>query len=190
MSLASIYLQRACGMNVGEAGFVIGAMMLLGMIVNPLAALFSSGPRRLPTLSIVCLCAGAIVATTPLWPVWLVLIPLCAFQTLQLASYAVSDAATLERVAPAVRGRVVGVFLTCAGTWAAFSPWCMGFWTDHLGARAARPSGYLMPFATLGALMWVASLSPLMIRRLGEVSGEKPMTAAEEITPATMEGVL
>jgi MFS family permease len=189
ISLASIYLQRACGMNVGQAGFIIGAMMLVGMIVNPLAALLSSGRRRLPTLSVVCLCAGAILATTPLWPVSMVLVPLCGYQTLQLASYAVSDAATLERVAPAVRGRVVGVFLTCAGTWAAISPWWMGYWTDRLGPRAAHPAGYIAPFATLGAVMAFSSFSSLVIRRMGEPTGEKPITPAEEIMPAT-EGFL
>ena len=35
-----------------------------------------------------------------------------------------------------MRGRVVGVFLSIAGTFASLSPWLMGWWTDRLGARA------------------------------------------------------
>jgi MFS family permease len=190
ITLASIYLQRACGKTVGQAGFIIGAMMLLGMIANPVGVYFSAGRRRLPGLTAVLMTGGAILATVPFWPVWAVLIPLCAFQTLQLGSYAMSDAATLERVSPAVRGRVVGVFLTCAGTWAAASPWCMGWWTDRMGAAAAQPAAYVAPFATLGSLMWVAAFSPLIIRRMGRVSGQKPITLAQEIMPQTMEGVM
>src|ERR1700722_8166184 len=133
VSLASIYLQRACGRSVEQAGFILGAMMLLGMIANPLGVYLTSGARRLPALAIVCAVGGIIISTTPFWPPALALAPLCAYQTLQLGSYAISDAATLERVAPAVRGRVVGVYLSVAGTLAAVSPWCMGFWTDQLG---------------------------------------------------------
>jgi MFS family permease len=189
ISLASIYLQKACGQSVEAAGFIVGAMMLVGMIANPVAAGFTGGRRRLPALAIVCLVAGAILATTPVWPASMVLIPLCAFQTLQLGSYAISDSAMLERVAPSVRGRVVGIFLTVAGTWAGLSPWCMGWWTDLLGPRAQQPAAYFPIFATLGFMMWIASLSPLLIRRLGK-PGKQTISVAEEIMPATMETVI
>ena len=56
-----------------------------------------------------------VISTVPFWPAVLAVIPLAIFQTLQLGSYAVSDSAMLERVNPAVRGRVVGLFLTIAG---------------------------------------------------------------------------
>jgi MFS family permease len=140
--------------------------------------------------SVVCVVAGLILATTPYWPGEWVFVPLGAFQTLQLGSYGISDAAMLERVSPAVRGRVVGVFLSIAGTWAALSPWCMGFWTDQLGARANTQLGYVGPFGALAAMMCFAALAPLVIRRLGEPTSEKPITIAEEIVPETMEGVM
>jgi MFS family permease len=190
ISLVSIYLQRACGKNVEETGLIVGSMMLLGTVVNPLGVFLSHGRRRLPALTLVCVVGGAILATTPLWPVWAVLIPLAGFQTLQLGSYAISDAATLERVSSSVRGRVVGVYLSLAGTLGALSPWCVGFWTDRLGPRAAQTHGYIALFALLGAMMWVAAFSPLIIRRFGEPTGEKPITLAEEIAPETMEGVV
>jgi MFS family permease len=190
MSLASIYLQRACGRSVQQAGLILGLMMLLGMIANPLGVYLTHGRRRLPALSIVCVVGGISLATTPFWPAAWVLAPLCAAQTLQLGSYAISDAATLERVSPAVRGRVVGVYLTLAGTLAALSPWCMGFWTDRLGNVADQPSGYVYPFAVLGLMMIVAAFSPLVIRKFGEPTGVKPITVAEEIMPETMEGLV
>jgi MFS family permease len=190
VSLASIYLQKACGKTVGQAGFIVGAMMLLGIAANPLATYLTGGRRRLRSLSAVCLAAAAILVTTPYWPVWLPLVPLCGYETLQLASYAISDAATLERVAPAVRGRVVGVYLSFAGSLGALSPVCMGYWTDRLGARAMQPAGYFGPFAALAIMMAVASLSPLIIRRLGEPTGDQPISPAEEISPRTMDGVV
>jgi MFS family permease len=190
VSLASIYLQKACGKTVGQAGFIVGSMMLLGIFSNPLATYLTGGRRRLPALCAVCLAAGAVLATTPWWPIALPLIPLCAYQTLQLASYAISDAATLERVAPAIRGRVVGVYLSCAGTLGALSPVCMGYWIDKLGPRAAHPSGFIGPFLAVAAAMAFASLSPLVIRRLGQPTGEQPISPAEEISPATMEGAV
>jgi MFS family permease len=190
ISLASIYLQRACGKSVEETGLIVGSMMLLGTVANPLGVFLSPGPRRLPALTLVCIVGGAILATTPLWPVWAVLIPLAGFQTLQLGSYAISDAATLERVSPSVRGRVVGVYLTLAGTLGALSPWFVGFWTDHLGPRAGQTHSYLALFALLGAMMWIAAFSPVIIRRMGDPTGEKPITLSEEIAPQTMEGVV
>ena len=50
LSLASIYLQKAHGLSVREAGFAVGAMMLLSVIVNPLAVYLTPGRRRLPAL--------------------------------------------------------------------------------------------------------------------------------------------
>jgi MFS family permease len=190
VTLASIYLQKACRISVQEAGLILGTMMLLGMVANPLGVYLSHGRRRLPTFSVVCVVGGLILCTTPFWPAAWVLAPLCAFQTLQLGSYGISDAATLERVSPAVRGRVVGVFLSIAGTWAACSPWCMGFWTDQLGARAYTQLGYVWPFATLGAMMCFAALAPLIIARLGAPLSGAPISIAEEISPQTMEGVM
>src|SRR5205823_1259531 len=90
-----------------------------------------------------------------------------SFQALQLGSYAVSDAAMLERVDAALRGRVVGLFLTLAGTFASLSPFVMGWWTDRLGERASQPRAYLPIFGTLGVMMAIAAFSTPLIARMG-----------------------
>jgi len=94
----------------------------------------------------------------------------------------------LERVDPDLRGRVVGIFLSIAGTLGALSPWWMGWWVDRLGARASLPSGYDGPYAVLGLMMMAAAFAPLILRRLGPVQGAPSPLA--EITPETMETVL
>jgi MFS family permease len=88
--------------------------------------------------------------------------------TMQMGSYTVSDAAILERVDPAVRGRVVGLFLMLAGTFGSTGPWVMGFWTDRMGQQAYRPLAYGWPFGVLGVMMFLAALATPLIAALGE----------------------
>jgi MFS family permease len=188
LSLASIYLQKAHGYTVKHAGFVIGGMMLLSFFANPIAVYLSPGKRRLPALILILITGGFIVATTTMWNVRFVLPVLCAFQTLQLGSYAVSDAAILERVHASHRGRVVGLFLTIAGTFSALAPWAMGFWTDLLHDRAMQPSAYAPIFAVLGVMMLISSLAAPIIGKLGTVTGPA-IEPLSESRPRTMEPV-
>jgi len=168
LSLASIFLQKAYGYSPRAAGLVVGSMMLLSVVVNPVAVYLSPGRRRLPALVGHLALGAVLVPIAPFAPgvAWVVVL-LCLFQTCQLGSYAVSDAATLERVAPEVRGRVVGLFLSIAGTIGATGPWVMGAWVDALGERAATPTAYFGPYLFIaGCLLW-ATLSVPVIRRLG-----------------------
>jgi len=189
LTLASIYLQKAHGMSTKQTGFIVGAMMLIGVIVNPLCVWISPGRRRLPVLVAVLAASAAVVVTVPFWGARMVLPVLCAFQACHLGSYAVSEAAMLERVDPAVRGRVVGMFLSVAGTFASTAPWVMGFWTDALGDAAGRPGAYYGPFGLVGGMVLLATLSAPMIARLGAPSDADPIRPMTEATPATMEPV-
>jgi MFS family permease len=186
LSLAAIYVRNVFRLNVSEAGLFVGVMMLPSILFNPLSVFVTPGRRRLPGLTIVLILGGLIAATAPFWPMLGALVILCAFQTMQLASYAISDGAMLERVSSAMRGRTSGLFLQIAGTFGALGPWVMGAWTDHL--RDSRiQSNYIGPFAVIGACMIVAAASPPLIARLGPVlSAAKPM---EEISPETMGAV-
>jgi FSR family fosmidomycin resistance protein-like MFS transporter len=192
LSLASIYLQKARGLSVGEAGLIVGSMMLIAIVANPIAVYLSPGRRRLPMLAAVLVAGGAIIATVPFVPVAYALPVLCVFQACHLGSYAVSEAAMLERVDPAVRGRVIGIFLTIAGTIASASPWLMGAWVDAMGASAFHPRAYALPFGTLGVLLVLAALSVFLIRRLGETPARSPREfepVMSSVNPATLEVV-
>ena len=165
-TLLSIYLQKAHGYTPKHAGLIIGSIMLLSILINPLAVYLSPGKRRLPGLAAVLILGGlSLIPVALLRAAWVLPI-MSLYQCFQLGSYAMSDAAMLERVSPMIRGRVVGMFLTLAGTIAAFSPWVMGFWTDRLEERAHTPSAYLPIFCTLGAMMAVSALSTPLIARL------------------------
>jgi MFS family permease len=178
LTAVSLYLQKAHSYDARHAGFIVGTMMLFSILINPLAVYISPGSRRLPALAM-CLVAGGIVfALTPAVPVRWAIVVLSLFQMCQLGSYAISDAAMLERVDPAVRGRVVGLFLTLAGTFAALSPWVIGSWVDLLGERSHHAGGFVAVFATLGAMMIIAAFSTPIIARLGE-----PIRAAQPLAP-------
>jgi MFS family permease len=115
------------------------------------------------------------------------LLPLmCAFQACQLGSYAVSDAAMLERVPPEVRGRVVGLFLTIAGTFSAMSPFAMGYWVDLLKDRASQPYAYVPLFVTLGIMIVGSSFAVRFIAKLGPVQGPR-IEPISETMPRTLE---
>lgn len=189
VSLLSIYLLSAHHLDVKRTGFIVGAMMLLSVVVNPFMVYFSGGKRRLPVLAVALVAGGLVLCTVPHWPVAYVLPVMCLFQVFQLGSYAVSDAAILERVPAAVRGRVVGLFLTLAGTFASLSPWIIGAWVDALGGRAEHASAFWPLFVTNGALLIVAAFSTPLIARLGEPD-ESAISPVSEIQPQTMEPVI
>lgn len=188
ISLTSIFLQKAHGLSVKQTGFVVGAMMLSSVIANPIAVWLSPGRRRLPTLLAALILGAITLATTPFLPIVWVLPTLCLFEAFQLGTYAVSDAAMLERVSPAVRGQLIGLFLTLAGTFASTGPWLMGWWTDRLGQRSHDPLAYVAPYTTLAALMGFAALSIPLIARMGKPS-MTPIDPLTQISPATMETV-
>jgi MFS family permease len=166
LTAVSLYLQKAHGYDAKRAGFVVGGMMLFSILINPLSVYVSPGRRRLPMLAVSLIAGGLVCALTPLVAVRWAFPVLCVFQTFQLGSYAISDAAILERVDPAVRGRVVGLFITLAGTFAALSPWAIGYWVDRLGARSHDARGFIGIFCTLGAMLVIASLVTPLIARL------------------------
>jgi len=190
LSLAALYTQKAFGKSVQESGLIVGLMMLPSMIFSPLAVYFSPGKRRLPALRMILILGGIAVVFTPFWPARCLLLALCLFQTLQLVSYAISDAAMLERIAPDVRGRVVGIFLVIAGTFGALGPWVMGAWVDFLGKNASNPLAYIGPCLLPAVCMCVASLSIRMIAKLGPPLIGSEIGVMEEISPRTMEGVM
>jgi MFS family permease len=186
LTLTSIYLLKAMNYNEAAAGFSVGAMMLMGVVANPLAVWISPGRKRLPSLIVSLLIAGCVLCTVPLFAARWVLPVMCLFQMFHLGSYALGDAAMFERVDAKLRGRIAGLFLAIAGTAAGFSHWIMGFCVQHLGIHNTDPRAYLPLYITLGILMCFASVSIPLINAMGPI-GNEPIDPLTEIDPATME---
>src|SRR5687768_3569591 len=164
-------------------------MMLIAVTANPLAVWLTGAARRLSSLSFILFIAGAVLVCVPYVPVQWILPVLALLQVFHLGSYAIGEAAILERVVPAVRGRVVGIFLTLAGTWASSSSTIVAAWTDWLGPAATRPAGYNLPFAILGIMMAISAFSSGLIAKLGAADERKEFRPIESLSPATMEPV-
>lgn len=180
ISLLSIYLQKAHGHTTKRAGLIVGSMMLLSVLVNPISVYLSPGRRRLPALVLVLLLSAATLVVVPFVSVGWILPVMCVYQAFQMSSYAISDAAMLERTPPSIRGRVVGLFLTLAGTFASLSPWAMGFWTDLLHEQAANPVAYAPIFVTLAAMACLGTLSTPLIAGLERVARAQSPAALTE----------
>jgi hypothetical protein len=186
LSLASVYLQMAIHEDTQRAGLVLGAMTALSIVINPVLVWISMGRLRLGSLAMSVIGAGSVITFIPLCSGRHVFAILCAAQTLQMGSYAISDSAILERVPAALRGRVYGLFLCIAGTMANTAPWAMGWWTDRFGAVGALQRTYLAPFVTLGVMVALASLSIPLIARLG-AARQPEIDPLSEVAPSTME---
>lgn len=173
ISLASLYVQKALGMDVKRAGAILGTMMLSSIIINPLAVWASPHKRRLPALVGSLLLGGVMLALVPHVSAAWTLPVLAAFQACSLSSFALGDAGMLERVAPEVRGRVIGTFLTLAGTMGALGPYVMGVWVDAMGASASRQAAWIWPFTAMAALIALAAFSAPLIERFGQPTTDK-----------------
>jgi MFS family permease len=77
-----------------------------------------------------------------------------------MSSYPMVEAALMESVPDAVRGRVFGLFITVGGLVGNLSHWIMGAQVKRLGPAAYSPSGYFAIYGAL-ALMLVLSLAGL-----------------------------
>ena len=189
LSLAAIYVRNVFHFTVAQAGLFVGVMMLTSVVVNPLCVLITSGNRRLPGLSIMLVFGGVAVATVPFWPHARSPdrhVPLPNRPARKLRHQRRRHAS--HRVHTDVRGRVVGLFLLIAGTVGALGPWVVGFWVDRFTVPH-EGRAYVGPFIMLGICMMIASFAPRFLAQLGDPLAGEPITAAEEISPATLGAV-
>src|SRR5207302_6285561 len=70
-----------------------------------------------------------------------------------LSSYPMTEAALMESVPDAVRGRVFGLFITVGGLIGNLSHWAVGAEVKHLGGAASSVSSYYPLYALLSLLM-------------------------------------
>jgi MFS family permease len=74
-----------------------------------------------------------------------------------MASYPVVEAALMESVPDAVRGRVFGLFITFGGLFGNLSHWAVGALVKHLGPNASVAESY-HPLYNFLAFMLLASM--------------------------------
>jgi MFS family permease len=179
-SLGSLFLQKAHGFSLQQTGFAIGAIFLASAISNPLFGHLSDRGRIRWTMIVLSTAAVVVVIFPRVPSAWLVF-GLAVYGFFFMSSYPMVEAALMESVPDAVRGRVFGLFITIGGLTGNLSHWIVGRWVKGLGPNASDPASY-QPFYLILAGLMIASLAGLPclhgIRRRESRSGASLTTVA------------
>jgi MFS transporter, FSR family, fosmidomycin resistance protein len=155
-SLGSLFMQKAHGFSLRETGAALSAIFLAGVISNPLFGHLSDRGRIRWTAAVL-LMSVLIVAVFPrVAPEWL-LPTFALYGFFFMASYPMIEAALMQSVPDAVRGRVFGLFITVGGLLGNLSHWIVGNWVKGLGNEALDPTAYRPLYLFLSFLL-LASL--------------------------------
>ena len=173
-SLGSLFMQNACGFDLRQTGTALSAIFLASVVSNPLFGHLSDRGRIRWTCAVL-LVATLLVAIFPrVPPQWL--IPTFAlYGFFFMASYPMVEAALMESVPDAVRGRAFGFFITVAGLIGNLSHWLAGNWVKGLGAEAHSTAAYYPLYGRLALLLLLSLLGlPCLhaIRSRARSSGE------------------
>jgi len=162
-SLGSLFLQKAHGFSVKEAGVALSLIFLMGVISNPLFGHLSDRGRTRWTAGVMIL-AAMVIAVFPHLPRGGLTAALLVYGFFFMGCYPMVEAALMESVPDAVRGRVFGLFITVGGILGNVAHWFAGRWVEQLGAAAAEPARYHGFYLLLAGLL-LASLPGLLCLR-------------------------
>ena len=134
-SLGSLFLQKARGYDAQSTGVALSGIYLAATISNPLfGSLSDRGRKRWLTLAL-SVAAGTMAVFPWVPPSWTIPIYV-VYGFFFLAGYPMTEAALMESVPDAVRGRVFGVFVMTGGVLGNLSHWVMGAKVKQLGPAA------------------------------------------------------
>jgi MFS family permease len=158
-SLGSLFLQNAQDMNPKTTGFVLSGMYVASVISSPVFGHLSDG-GRVRWAGILIFSAMVMVAIFPHVPRNWMFAALAVYGFFFLANYPVVEAAVMESVPDAVRGRVFGLFITIGGLLGNIAHWAMGDLVKNLGQSVSQTSSYYPLYLFLAGMM-LASLAGL-----------------------------
>ena len=154
-TLSSLFLQKAHGYDAKLAGLALSCLFLASVISNPLFGSLSDRARKRWT-AFVTVMAAALMAVFPhLTGLWIVPC-LAAYGFFFMSNYPMVEAALMQSVPDAVRGRVFGLFITVGGLISNLSHWIAGDQVKRMGNAAYVVSSY---YPLYGAIAVMALLS-------------------------------
>ena len=172
----SLFLQNTQGFSPKLAGLALSGIFLASVISNPLFGTLSDG-GRMRWVSFVLMAAAGLISVFPRVPrAWMPAV-LLAYGFFFMASYPITEAALMDAVPDAVRGRVFGLFITVSGMISNLSHWLVGNWIQKLGNHAGLAGSYLPLYATLSFLV-VVSVAGLPLLHAIRKREHLPATAA------------
>lgn len=160
---ASLFFQNAHSFGTSLTGLSLSGIYLASAISNPLFGNLSDR-GRIRWLAGLLFMAAVFMLLFPRVPAaWSVPV-LLGYGFFFMASYPVTEAALMEAVPDAVRGRVFGLFITIGGLIGNIAHWAMGDWVGRMGAGATEPRAYYWLYTVL-ALLVFGSLAALPFLR-------------------------
>jgi MFS family permease len=164
-TVGSLFLQKARGFDVEKTGFTISVLFIASAISNPLFGHFSDRARLRWAAALIIISAGFVAAFPHVPTPWVVPL-LLVYGFFFLASYPIVEAALMEAVPDAVRGRVFGLFITIGGLLGNLSHYLMGKWVDSLGPRQNDVTAYYPLYGWLACFLILSLLGLPCLRAL------------------------
>ncbi len=155
-SLGSLFLQSAHGYDARHAGLALSGIFLASAVSNPLFGHLSDRGRKRWTASVLLIAVG-LVAVFPHVPSGWAVPLFLTYGFFFMSSYPMVEAALMQSVPDAVRGRVFGLFITVGGLLGNLSHWIVGEAVRRMGNAAHQPASYFGLYGLL-ALMILLSL--------------------------------
>ena len=175
-SLTSLFLQNARNYDAKGTGLALSGIFVAAVISNPLFGSLSDGGRK-RWITLVLVVAAVMVALFPhVPPCWTIPV-LALYGFFFMASYPMTEAALMESVPDAVRGRVFGLFVMGGGVIGNLSHWAVGAKVRHLGPAAHSVAAYSPIYLVIALLVLVSLTGLLCLRAIQRREGP--------VTPAT-----
>jgi MFS family permease len=181
-TLSSLFLQRAQDFNLWQTGLTLSCIYLASVISNPLFGGLSDRGRTRWTSAVLIVAAILIFIFPHLRDGWLAF-ALASYGFFFMASYPMVEAALMEAVPDAVRGRVFGLFILIGGLLGNFSHWIIGIWTKNL-AHANEPAAYFKIYNVLAICVLLAMTGLFGMHHLRRKEGREHAT--DHFDPATV----
>ena len=156
-SLGSLFLQNACGFDLKQTGMALSAIFLASVVSNPLFGHLSDRGRMQWTCAVL-LVSIVVVGIFPRVPAQWLIPTFALYGFFFMANYPMVEAALMEAVPDAVRGRAFGFFITLAGLIGNLSHWMAGNWVKSLGANAHSTRAYYPLYGQLALLLLLSLL--------------------------------
>jgi MFS family permease len=172
-SLGSLFLQRAHDFTPGATGLALSSIFLAAIISNPLFGGLSDR-GRIRWIVFVLLVSAACIYLFPRVPAGWVIPAFAVYGFFFMAGYPMVEAALMESVHGAVRGRVIGLYITIAGLLGNFSHWTVGGWVKQLGPVANQPASYYPLYDVLALMVLVSTGGLAFLHLLRKKESETP----------------
>jgi MFS family permease len=181
-SLSSLFLQNARNYDPKWTGLALSGIFVAATVSNPLFGHLSDKGRK-RWIALVLSVAAVTMALFPHVPSGWTVPVLVVYGFFFMASYPMTEAALMESVPDAVRGRAFGLFVMGGGVLGNLSHWLVGAKVKHLGPAAHSVHAYFPIYAVIALLPLVSLTGLFCLRAIQRREGPVTATARAESMP-------